>query len=57
MGKLGTILMFVVAIGMALAFFAVPIVKLKDPALIIVVLIGVACMVYNFIEEYRDRKD
>lgn len=54
-GKGSTIVMHVIAIGMALAFFAVPIVKLKDPALIIVVLIGVAAMVYNFIEELRGK--
>lgn len=52
-GKVSTIVMNVVAIAMAVAFFAVPIVKLKDPALIIVVLIGVAAMIYNFIEELR----
>jgi hypothetical protein len=40
---------------MAAAFFAVPIVKLKDPALIIVVLIGVAAMIYSFIEELRGK--
>ena len=53
-GKATTVLMHVIAIGMAIAFFAVPIVKLKDPALIVVVLIGVGAMVYNFIEELRD---
>lgn len=52
-GKAVTIVMHVIAIGMAVAFFAVPIVKLKDPALVIVVLIGVAAMIYNFIEELR----
>lgn len=54
-GKAVTVVMHLIAIGMVLAFFAVPIVKLKDPALIVVVLIGVAAMVYNFIEELRDR--
>jgi hypothetical protein len=53
-GKVLTVVIHVIAIGMAVAFFAVPIVKLKDPALIIVVLIGVGAMVYNFIEELRD---
>ncbi len=42
--------MGLIAIGLALTFLAVPIVKLKSPALIIVVLIGVAMMIYNFVE-------
>lgn len=51
------IVMGVIALAMAAAFFAVPIVKLKDPALIIVVLIGVAMMVYNFIEFVREKDE
>jgi hypothetical protein len=51
------IVMGLIALALALAFFAVPIVKLKDPALIIVVLIGVAMMVYNFIEVVREKDD
>lgn len=51
------ILMGVIAIGMAVAFFAVPIVKLKDPALIIVVVIGVAMMIYNFVEVLREKDE
>ncbi|MDH5263651.1 MAG: hypothetical protein OEX21_02755 [Betaproteobacteria bacterium] len=51
------IVMGLIAISMAIAFFAVPILKLKDPALIIVVLIGVAMMVYNFIEVVREKDD
>lgn len=46
-----------IALGMALAFFAVPVLKLKSPALIIVILIGVAMMVYNFIEVVRSKDD
>jgi hypothetical protein len=49
------VVMGLVALAMALAFFAVPILKLKEPALIIVVLIGVAMMVYNFIEVVREK--
>lgn len=43
------------AIGLVLAlvFFAIPIIKLRETALIIVVLIGVAMMIYEFIEEVR----
>lgn len=46
-----------IALLLAGAFFAVPIVKLREPALIIVVLIGVAAMVYNFLEVVREKDD
>jgi hypothetical protein len=49
--------MGVIAIGLAVAFFAVPVIKLKDPALLIVILIGVAAMIYNFIEVMREKED
>ena len=51
------IVMGLIALLMALAFFLVPIVKLKSPALAIVVLIGVAMMVYDFIEVVRSKDD
>lgn len=51
------LVMGVIAIGLAVAFFAVPVIKLKDPALFIVILIGVAAMVYNFIEVLREKDD
>ena len=57
MNKILRFLMGVIAIGLAVAFFAVPVIKLKDPALIIVILIGVAAMVYNFIEVMREKED
>jgi formate hydrogenlyase subunit 3/multisubunit Na+/H+ antiporter MnhD subunit len=50
------IVMGLIAMAMALAFFAVPVIKLKEPALIIVILIGVAMMVYNFIEVVREKE-
>ncbi|MEK9776807.1 MAG: hypothetical protein VW339_11820 [Quisquiliibacterium sp.] len=42
-------------IGLALSvtFFAIPIIKVQETALIVVVLIGVAMSVYEFIEELR----
>ena len=46
-----------IALALALAFLAVPLIKLKDPALTIVVLIGVAMMVYNFVEVVRSKDD
>lgn len=51
------IVMGLIALLMALAFFLVPIVKLKSPALVIVVLIGVAMMVYDFIEVVRSKDE
>ncbi len=53
----GKIVMGLIAVGMAVAFFAPPIIKLKDPALIIIILIGVAAMVYSFIEVVREKDD
>jgi len=46
-----------VAMLLALAFYSIPIIKLKDIPLIIVVLIGVAMMVYEFWEEVRKGND
>jgi hypothetical protein len=57
MNKILRFLMGVFAIGLAIAFFAVPVIKLKDPALLIVILIGVAAMIYNFIEVMREKED
>jgi hypothetical protein len=56
-GKFAKFVMALIAMAMALAFLAPPIVKLKDPAMIIVILIGVAAMVYSFIEFVRARDD
>lgn len=56
-GKIGKIVMGLIALVMALAFFAVPAIKLKDPAMTIVILIGVAAMVYSFFEFVRERDD
>jgi formate hydrogenlyase subunit 3/multisubunit Na+/H+ antiporter MnhD subunit len=56
-GKFAKIVMAVIAMAVALAFFAPPVVKLKDPAMIIVILIGVAAMVYSFIEFVREKDD
>jgi len=46
-------------LGLALyiAFLAPPVIKLKDPALAIVVLIGIAMAVYEFFEVVRGRDD
>lgn len=55
--RLLKILMGLIAVGLAVAFFAVPAVKLKDPAMVIVLLIGVAAMIYNFIEFVREKDE
>ncbi len=46
LGSLGLIL--------AAVFFAIPIIKIREPALIIVVLIGIGMAVYEFIESMRE---
>ena len=56
-GMFAKIVMAVIALAMALAFFAPPAFKLKDPALIIVLLIGVGAMIYSFIEFVREKDD
>jgi hypothetical protein len=53
--KIGRIVMGVIAVGMAVAFFAPPVIKLKDPAMIIIILIGVAAMIWNLIEVVREK--
>lgn len=55
--RIAKIVMGLIALTMALSFFAPPAIKLKDPAMIIVLLIGVVAMVYNFIEVVREKDD
>lgn len=43
--------------GFAIAFFAVPVIKLADPALIAVVLIGIALMAVDLFEKVRTHED
>jgi uncharacterized membrane protein (UPF0136 family) len=56
-GKFAKIVMGLIASTMALAFFAPPMIKLKDPAMIVIILIGVAAMIYSFIEFVREKDD
>jgi 4-hydroxybenzoate polyprenyltransferase len=51
------IVMGLIALTMALALFAPPMIKLKDPAMIVIILIGVAAMIYSFIEVVREKDD
>lgn len=55
--RFAKIVMGLIALAMALAFFAPPAIKLKDPAMIIIILIGVAAMIYSFIEVVREKDD
>ncbi len=55
--RFARIVMGLIAIGMAIAFFLPPVLKLKEPAMIIVILIGVAAMVYSFIEVVRAKDE
>ncbi len=57
LGMISKIVMGLIALAMALAFFAPPAIKLKDPAMIIIILIGVAAMVYSIIEFVREKDD
>lgn len=57
MNKFVKIVSGLIAMALALAFFAPPVFKLKEPALIVVILIGVAAMVWNFIEVVREKDD
>lgn len=47
----------VVATLLALAFYAVPVLKLKDPALIGVILIGIALMLVDLVQKLREKGD
>jgi hypothetical protein len=42
---------------MLLGFLAVPVIKLKDPALAIVVLVGVVMAAYEFFEQLRSKDE
>lgn len=57
MNKLVKIVTGLIAMTLALAFFAPPVLKLKEPAMIVMILIGVAAMVWNFIEVVREEED
>jgi F0F1-type ATP synthase assembly protein I len=54
-GKFAKIVMGLIALAMTIGFFLPPVIKLKNPSMIIVILIGVAAMVYNFIEVVREK--
>jgi mannose/fructose/N-acetylgalactosamine-specific phosphotransferase system component IIC len=50
-----TFIFGLVSLVLVVGFLLVPIVKLPEPSLIVVVLIGVVMAVYEFIEELRKK--
>ena len=57
MVKTGRIIMGVIALVVALLFFAIPVIKIKDVAMTIIILIGVVCMIVSFVEAVRENDD
>lgn len=51
------IVMGVIGVGLAIAFLLVPVFKLKDLAMAVVILIGIAAMIYNLIEVVREKDE
>ena len=56
-GKFAKIVMGLIALALAIAFFAPPAIKLKDLAMIFILLVGVGAMIYSFIEFVREKDD
>jgi len=44
-------------IGLLVAFLAVPVVKLKDVPMLVVILIGIAAAVYSFVDVVRGKEE
>jgi di/tricarboxylate transporter len=57
MKKLGKTLMAIFASALMVFFFAVPVLKLKEIDMGIVILIGLVLMVANFVEDVREKDD
>jgi hypothetical protein len=57
MKKMGKLVMIVISSVLMLFFFAVPVLKLKEVDLTIVVLIGLVLMIVNFVETFREKDD
>jgi tellurite resistance protein TehA-like permease len=56
-GKFVKSLMGLIALALVLGFLAPPVLKLKDPAMTIVILFGVVAMVVSIVEFVRERND
>ncbi|MEO5694103.1 MAG: hypothetical protein ABIQ72_13340 [Usitatibacter sp.] len=54
-GKISKIVMGLIALALAIAFFLVPIIKIKDVAMTIVIAIGVVAMIVNFVQSVKEK--
>lgn len=57
MKMLGKLVMVTIASLLMIAFFAVPVIKLHEVDMIIVILVGLALMIINFVEVVRGKED
>ena len=57
MKKTGKIIMVCIASLLMIFFFAVPVFKLKEVDMTIVIVIGLVMMVVNFVETVREKDD
>ena len=57
MKKFSKIVMGVIAATLVLAFFAVPVIKLHEIDMGIVIMIGVVLMIVNIVEVIREKDD
>ncbi len=56
-GRIAKMVMGAIALALALAFFTPPVIKLKDPAMIVIILIGVVAMIVSVVEFVREKDD
>jgi hypothetical protein len=56
-GKIAKIVMGVIGLTLLVAFLAPPAVKLKDVAMIVILLIGVGAAAYSVVEFVREKDD
>jgi len=57
MGRLLRIVMVTIAALLMIGFYLPPMVKLHEVAMIVIILIGLALMVINFVEVIRGKED
>ncbi|MBL0142968.1 MAG: hypothetical protein IPP91_12915 [Betaproteobacteria bacterium] len=54
-GKISKIVMGLIALALAIVFFAVPVIKIRDVAMTIIIVIGVAAMIVSFVEMVNEK--
>ncbi len=54
-GRISKIVMGIIALALAIAFFAVPVIKIKNVAMTIIILIGVVAMIVSFVQAVREK--